>query len=303
MREMVRLAERVDVSRCSTALEAAVRELRLIAAEQPRYNRRSRQPRRALWLGLTDEAFPRVTLVREPTREGPWIGPFASAASAEQARDALHEAVALRRCTRRVGPRSRSSPCPLLDMGRCGAPCDGRQSREDYSQHVSIAVELLTSDPAKVQEATDARMARLADGLRFEEAAVFRDRLSAFLHGHRRASEAQGLIRCGEVVAAKATASGGWELACIRHGRLAAAALCRRGEPVQPVIDAMVATAETVVPRTGPTPAALPEETALVLRWLTAADGGPAARLVSLERSWVQPRRSNPRGWLRPRPS
>ena len=44
MAEMVGLAESVTPIVCATPLEAAVRELRLIAERKPRYNRRSRFP-------------------------------------------------------------------------------------------------------------------------------------------------------------------------------------------------------------------------------------------------------------------
>src|SRR5437588_813108 len=44
MGEMVGLAERVDAIPCAHPLEAQVRELRLIAAHKPRYNRRSKFP-------------------------------------------------------------------------------------------------------------------------------------------------------------------------------------------------------------------------------------------------------------------
>ncbi|HET6393456.1 MAG TPA: DEDD exonuclease domain-containing protein, partial [Blastococcus sp.] len=57
--EMVALSQRVDAIPCAHDLEAAVRELRLIAQHKPRYNRRSRFPERALWIRLTEEAFPR----------------------------------------------------------------------------------------------------------------------------------------------------------------------------------------------------------------------------------------------------
>ena len=53
MGEMVGLAERVDPISCAHALEAQVRELRLIAAHKPRYNRRSKYPERSVWLKLT----------------------------------------------------------------------------------------------------------------------------------------------------------------------------------------------------------------------------------------------------------
>ncbi len=64
--EMVALAVRVDHVECAHPLEAGVRELRLLAAHAPPYNRRSRFPHRWWWVVLTDEAFPREA----PTRAG-----------------------------------------------------------------------------------------------------------------------------------------------------------------------------------------------------------------------------------------
>ncbi|HSJ19261.1 MAG TPA: DEDD exonuclease domain-containing protein, partial [Nocardioidaceae bacterium] len=49
MGEMVGLAASVTGIECATALEAEVRELRLIAEHKPKYNRRSRFPERVHW--------------------------------------------------------------------------------------------------------------------------------------------------------------------------------------------------------------------------------------------------------------
>ena len=51
MAEMVAIAESVTPIVCGTRLEAQVRELRLIASHQPRYNRRSRHPDRGVCRG------------------------------------------------------------------------------------------------------------------------------------------------------------------------------------------------------------------------------------------------------------
>ncbi|NDU78232.1 GIY-YIG nuclease family protein, partial [Actinomadura sp. DSM 109109] len=53
MDEMVRIATGVKARECSTQLEAGVRELRLIDAHQPRYNRRSRRQGSVWWVTLT----------------------------------------------------------------------------------------------------------------------------------------------------------------------------------------------------------------------------------------------------------
>ncbi|HEY6737972.1 MAG TPA: DEDD exonuclease domain-containing protein, partial [Actinopolymorphaceae bacterium] len=110
--EMIGIAADVTGIECATPLEAAVRELRLIAAHKPRYNRRSRFPERATWLKVTVEPFPRLSLVREVKADSAcYLGPFGSRRVAEQAVAALHEAFPIRQCTERFGrvPRARSA--------------------------------------------------------------------------------------------------------------------------------------------------------------------------------------------------
>ncbi|CAA9418896.1 MAG: DNA polymerase III epsilon subunit-related protein MSMEG4261, partial [uncultured Quadrisphaera sp.] len=126
MAEMVRLAAKVVPVVTETVLEARVRELRLIAEHDPRYNRRSRRPLAVPWLKLTVEPFPRLSVVRErraDTGDGAaYLGPFRRAADAEAAAAALTTALPLRQCTRRlpVRPTPAAAACALADMGRCG---------------------------------------------------------------------------------------------------------------------------------------------------------------------------------------
>src|SRR5919202_699507 len=70
MSEMLAAATRVEAVECAHPLEAEERELRLIAANAPPYNRRSKHPERVVWLKLTDEAYPRLSVVRQLTADG-----------------------------------------------------------------------------------------------------------------------------------------------------------------------------------------------------------------------------------------
>ncbi|WP_245177502.1 DEDD exonuclease domain-containing protein, partial [Geodermatophilus sp. DF01-2] len=133
--EMVALAQRVDAIPCAHDLEAAVRELRLIAEHRPRYNRRSRFPERALWVRLTEEPFPRLSVVRRVRPgAGVFLGPFPDRRAADAAVAAVHEALPLRQCTGRLSPEALGTACALAGMGRCGAPCTGAQSVEEYGE-------------------------------------------------------------------------------------------------------------------------------------------------------------------------
>ncbi|WP_241661350.1 DEDD exonuclease domain-containing protein [Thermomonospora catenispora] len=291
IREMIGLAERVRPIVCATALEAEVRELRLIAEHKPRYNRRSKFPERALWLKLTaHEPFPRLSIVRECRDDGAvYLGPFGSTRLAEEARAALHEAVPLRQCTQRLTLRlveqGRARGCVLGEIGRCGAPCEGREPPEAYARRVEAARAAMEGDVRPVIDAALLRIDRLAAQMRYEEAAAQRDRLAAFVRAAARSQRLAAFTRCAQIVAARPALDGGWELAVVRYGRLAGTGTVPRGAHVRPYVDAVVATSETVVPGPGPAGGALPEESECILRWLDL----PGTRLVEVDGEWTCP--------------
>ncbi|MCW2938234.1 MAG: polymerase epsilon subunit [Actinomycetia bacterium] len=287
VREMVGLAVRVRPIVCPTGLEAEVRELRLIAEHKPRYNKRSRFPERALWLKLTlEELFPRLSIVRERRDDGSaYLGPFSSTRLAEEARAALHEAVPLRQCTQRLTLKliesGKAKTCALADLGRCGAPCEGREPADAYARHTELARAAMERDARPVASAAQARIDRLVAELRYEEAAAQRDRLAAFIRAAARSQRFSALDRCAQLVAARPGFAGGWEVAVIRYGRLAGTGTIPPRVHPGPYIEALIATSETALPGNR----ALAEEMQCILRWLD----GPGARLVELDGVWDCP--------------
>ncbi|RLV55938.1 DEDD exnuclease domain-containing protein [Aeromicrobium phragmitis] len=289
MGEMIALAERVDPVVCATALEAQVRELRLIDAHRPPYNRRSKFPDRQSWIKLTSEPWPRLSIVTRVLDDGAdYIGPFRRAA-AESAVAALHESFRVRQCTTRFGKVPRRSPCALAELGRCLSPCDGSVDAERYGEEVERLRAALHGDPsAHVVRHVEDKMTQLASVERFEDAGAWRDRLAAFLRGARRSQRLNSLTEQPHLVAA-APHDDGWEVHVVRFGRLAAAGILRRGTATWPWLEALVAGAETVSPGRGPCPSGLVEETEAILRWLEQ----PGVRLI--EGSWTSPRWSTAR--------
>jgi DNA polymerase-3 subunit epsilon len=276
MGEMVALAQRVEAVVCATALEAQVRELRLIARHRPPYNRRSKFPERKSWLKLTNEPWPRMSIVKAILDDdADYIGPFRSRASAEDAMAVLHDTYGLRQCTGRLPLRPRRSPCALAELGHCLSPCDGSVDPARYALEVGHVRQNLTGSPDELVAVTTERMARLAEHERFEDAAKVRDRLTALLRAARRTQRLRELTATHELVAA-APHPEGWEVHVMRWGRLAAAAVLPRGTAPQPWVDQLLASAESVDRGFGPIPAATAEETETLLRWLES----PGLRIV-----------------------
>ena len=285
MGQMVNLATRVEGVPCATPLEAHVREIRLIGLHKPSFNRRSRHPERVTWLKLTNEPWPRLSLVKRVLDDdADYLGPFRSRKSAEQALDALHEAFPLRQCSTRMAKHPSMSACVLAELGKCLAPCDRSVSAEAYAETVEAVRSTLRSCPQAVIEPLDERMRVLSAQERYEEASRFRDRLAAFVRGAARSQRITAMTRCPEIVAARKE-EGEWRVHVVRHGRLAAAGVIPRGADAALWVTELAASAETVLPTFGPLPAATAEEAETLLRWLES-DG---VRLVHVDGDWTCP--------------
>jgi DNA polymerase-3 subunit epsilon len=285
MSEMLAAAERVEAVECAHALEAEVRELRLIAAHAPPYNRRSKYPQRVVWLKLTAEAYPRLSLVRRLDGAGSYLGPFTSRRAAELAAAGIYDAVPLRQCTLRLSARTTTPACVLAELGKCPAPCEHRISVEEYESRAAAPLRTaVTGDPQAMLDQLLARIGVLAAAERYEEAGVVRSRMAAFLRVTLRMQRLSALTSIAEVVAARRRGDQ-WEIAVVRHGRLAAAGTSPPRVHPRPTLDALRATAETVQPGPGPTPSATAEETERILAWLEHRE----TRLVEVSSGWASP--------------
>lgn len=290
MKEMVALATGVDHVVCAHGLEAGVRELRLLVAHAPPYNRRSKFPKRGWWIALGAEAFPRFTVVREPDRVA--LGPFRSRADAVDVAASLAEFCGIRTCAGRL-PKGALHRCPPAVVGGCPAATADGLDAAGYAERPAAVRALFAGRDDAPLRAMFAEIERRSAHEHFEAAARLRDRTAQVVLALARTQRLVALARVPELIAAGPDGSGGWEFAVIRYGRLAGAGCAPRGTPPMPVVESIVAGAETVVPPTGPRGiggasadpeedgvaplrGASPEEVALVARWLQR----PGVRIV-----------------------
>jgi DNA polymerase-3 subunit epsilon len=232
-----------------------------------------------------------LSVVRRP-RDGA-LGPFRSRSQADTAATALSDATGLRTCSQRIPAKgANGTPCALAELGRCRAPCAGRQDVDDYGHAPAAVRALIAGQDLAPFDRLAIQLEELALAERFEEAAVRRDRLADLVRAVDRAQRLAALAALPELVAARPDGNGGWEFSVVRHGRLASAGVARRGVRPMPVVDALVAAAETVIPGEGPLHGAPAEETGVVLRWLNR----PGTRLVYCDTPWSEPAKAAA-GW------
>jgi DNA polymerase-3 subunit epsilon len=288
MERMLDLTVRVRAIPCATEFEALIREHRLLVEHKPTFNRAGVRPERNVWLRLTNETFPRLSIVRErhAGRGLLHLGPFRSRQDAEFARDAIASVTRIRTCQETLSIRTPRSACALADMGRCDAPCDHRVGVDEYRTVADAVLELCNGDGNEFVAAMDARQRVLADAERFEEAAVVRDRVLAFVVGNAKRRRYERLAAVPQLVAAQLV-DGVWTVHVIRFGKLAGAGTIHTGTDHREQIDAIVATASQIQP-TDVVTAADVRETLMLQQWLEQdhvrlLDGSIATSLPAIE--------------------
>ncbi|MDQ1461567.1 MAG: polymerase subunit epsilon, partial [Actinomycetota bacterium] len=93
------------------------------------------------------------------------------------------------RCATRIGRRAAivpGPPCVPAQLGVAACPCRGQVDEAAYADHVGAVRRALTNEPGVALQPLEARMDRLAEEERFEEAAATRDRLAALARALQR---------------------------------------------------------------------------------------------------------------------
>jgi DNA polymerase-3 subunit epsilon len=272
---MLRELDSIDYRVCETELEAEITEIRLISAHAPRHNRRSRSGKAPHWIKLTDEDFPRLSIVRSAHGAGTLLlGPYRGRRAARQVVEALWDATPIRRCTGKAGRRG--APCAFAQLGVALCPCDGRLQPGTYREVVDRLVEGVTSRPGLLLDPLAERIIGFAAGRRFEEAAWARDRYRALAAALQRRRAWSTLQLAGTI---RAETADGAEAALIERGRLVSAWTEGGHAPLSPL--PRPDTATTPLPLTS----ADAEEARLVWRWLTSG----RVRLTEAEAPLAEP--------------
>ena len=183
---MVSQTRSMDIVVTNSEAEALLLEAQLIKRFRPAFNVLLRDDKSFPFILLrADHAYPRIQKHRGARKaKGNYYGPFASAGSVNTTINALQKLFLLRSCTDSFF-NNRDRPCLLYQIKRCSAPCVGRIDEAGYDQLVGQAKDFLGGKSSAVQQDLERQMARAAEALDFETAAMLRDRLRAatFIQG------------------------------------------------------------------------------------------------------------------------
>lgn len=171
----------IDFIVTDTEKEALILENNLIKKYRPRYNVKFRDDKTyvSLRLGIK-EKYPRLTIVRRPSRDGAlYFGPYSSSSSVRKTIRMIHRIFPICTCSDKVF-RNRARPCFYFQIQRCMAPCiEGMVSSEEYKKIVDEVILFLQGKNETLLKDLKKEMKEKSDSLRFEEAGRIYEKIKA----------------------------------------------------------------------------------------------------------------------------
>lgn len=159
----------------NTEEDALLLENALIKKYNPRYNVLLKDGKTYPSICITKEELPRIFTTRTINKKwGTYYGPYSHIASMYAVLDLIKKLYRPRTCRFPISKegieQKKYQVCLEYHIKNCGAPCVGKQSREDYHKNIEQAREILKGNTRQVLRDMKDEMMLLAEELRFEEA-------------------------------------------------------------------------------------------------------------------------------------
>jgi len=176
--------------------DALLLENNLIKQYKPKYNILLKDSKTYPWICVTNEIFPRVFLTRRRIKgEGEYFGPYSSVLHARALLDLFGRVYQLRSCRYNITSdailRGKFRPCLDYHIKKCGAPCVGGVSVEQYNADIGEIKAMLKGGTATILANYRALMHQAAEQLDFETAQQCKLRMEQ-IHEHYSRSVVSG---------------------------------------------------------------------------------------------------------------
>lgn len=159
----------------NTEEDALLLENSLIKKYNPKYNVLLKDGKTYPSICVTNEFYPRIFKTRTINKKaGTYFGPYSHVSTMYAVLDIIKALYRPRTCrfpiTKEGVECGKYKVCLDYHIKRCGGPCEGKQSYEDYQQNIQQAKEILKGNTRQILRAMKDEMMLLAEELRFEEA-------------------------------------------------------------------------------------------------------------------------------------
>ena len=179
---LVRRITDIKVVVVESEIDALLLENNLIKKYQPRYNVLMKDDKTYPWICLKNEPFPRVFSTRHVIRDGSqYFGPYASGKMMHTVLDLIRQLFPLRTCKLNLSEANikagKFDICLEHHIGKCNAPCVGKETEEEYNEYIKEVKEILKGNIHRVKKNLKEVMMRYAEAMEFEKAQAVKEKI------------------------------------------------------------------------------------------------------------------------------
>jgi excinuclease ABC subunit C len=174
----------LEVIVTDTEMEALILENTLIKKLKPRYNIDLRDDKSYPYIVVTNEPFPRVYVTRRIRQDGSrYYGPYTDVKTMRFALKSVRDIFQIRSCRLPLTldgiARKKWKVCLDYHIGKCGGPCEGFVSLEEYNGMISQVERLLRGKTRELVGQLSEEMTVNAERLEYEKAGEIKKRIDA----------------------------------------------------------------------------------------------------------------------------
>lgn len=183
---LVSKIENLTYTVVNTEEDALLLENSLIKKYNPKYNVLLKDGKTYPSICITNEYFPRIFKTRQINKKwGTYFGPYSHVPSMYAVLDLIKDLYHPRTCQQPLKmdeiERGKYKVCLDYHIKKCGGPCIGKQSHEDYIKNINQAKEILKGNTRGILRQMREEMMALAEDLKFEEAEAIKNKYELIL--------------------------------------------------------------------------------------------------------------------------
>ena len=179
-RILVKQIYRIEYLIVDTELDALLLENNLIKTYQPKYNILLKDDKTFPWIGIKNEAFPRIITTRKKSADGTqYFGPYANVKMMNTLLTLIKETYTLRTCNYELSKKNIESKkfnvCLDYHIGKCKGPCINEQSESEYQETIEQIEQLLKGKTFSLIQTLKSKMRIASEALLFEKAQEYKN--------------------------------------------------------------------------------------------------------------------------------
>ncbi len=167
----------IDYNLLPTESQALLLEQALIKENSPPFNVALRDDKSYPYVKISLDEFPYISILRPKDKtDALYIGPFTNKKLLREALNFIRKIFPFRTCK-----LMRKKACLNYYLKLCPAPCENKVGQEEYRRSIERVIKILRGERRDLILELEREMKNLAKNLRFEEAAILREKLKALL--------------------------------------------------------------------------------------------------------------------------